>query len=335
MSLNFANYKHLDIPEGRVKKLARTSDGLTLWKEGCVNRVPFTTTTNGTTIYNSKGYKDGYRVRSGGAEAAHADATCTGYLRVNPGDIVCIGGATFGNDSSANAINVFDSSYTNLGQVVENYVAAGYGIFDDGDPSSWDSGTFNNGCYYWTVPDGEGIAFVRVTGKCDGDGSKLIVALNEEIVNSVDMPFALMLSNWTRSDNYCELSVNINGVTMTRVSTSNEQHIFCNRKFTRKDGTYSFSFSTNGKTSNNYGSCIVRCFDSSGNIITDTAAYTPNHSKSYNAVYKGFIMGTGYSSFTFTLSAAVSTFQMGFAPSSNIAVGTTARFGSFNLTEPS
>jgi hypothetical protein len=180
MSLTFANYKRIDTPEGRVKKITDPS-GRVLWESSYINMIPLSTTSDGKTIYNGTGYKDGYRIRSGGAEASQAEATCTGFIPVTAGDVVGIGGAAFGGNASSNAINVSNASYTNLGQVVENYPIAGYGIFDDGALSSWSKGTFKNGCFYWTVPAGANIAFVRVTGKMQGNGSQLVVTINEEI----------------------------------------------------------------------------------------------------------------------------------------------------------
>ena len=186
--IDFTGAKAITIPEGPVKRISRKSDGEILWEKiAYKNWVPLSTTDDGKTIYNGGlGYKNGYRVRSGGAEQAAWDCSHTGFIPVREGYVIGIGGASFdltgSQGSTTNAINVYDASFTNLGQVVENYQVAGYGIFSDGKLSNWLKGTHKDGCFYWTVPAGANIAYVRVSGKTMGDGSKLIVTLNEEIV---------------------------------------------------------------------------------------------------------------------------------------------------------
>ena len=74
MSLNFKDYIYLDIPEGRVKQIARKSDGLVLWKQGYTNQVPKSTDTNGS-IYNGTGYKDNTRLSSSGGVSGVTPST--------------------------------------------------------------------------------------------------------------------------------------------------------------------------------------------------------------------------------------------------------------------
>lgn len=180
--IDFTGVKAIKIPEGKVKKIT-SSDGIVIWDVGYNNLVPLSTEANSTTIYNNGlGYKNGYRVRSGGAEGAQADAACTGFITVKAGDVIGIGGAQLGGTTTANAINVYNASYTNLGQVVENYATNGYGIFADGTLSNWNKGTIKNNCFYWTVPSGVNIAYVRITGRMHGKGSDMIVTINEEIL---------------------------------------------------------------------------------------------------------------------------------------------------------
>lgn len=182
--MDFSKIKSIVIPEGTVTKIVAA--GKVLWEKITYkNWARYSTEADDKTIYNGGlGYKFGYRLRSGGAEAEHAEATHTGFIPVQSGDIIGIGGCTFiANDSTANAINVYNSGHTNLGQVVENYAAAGYGIFSDGQLSNWNKGTHKNGCFYWTVPAGANIAYVRVTGRASGKGKDMIVTINEEITS--------------------------------------------------------------------------------------------------------------------------------------------------------
>lgn len=185
MSVNFANYPRLEIPEGRVKQIARKSDGLVLWTAGYVNMVPLSTNSDGT-IYNGIGYKNDYRVRSGGAEAVAVNASCSGFIPVKGGDVVRVGGINFAFDRTDNAINVNDSGLTNLGQLVANVANGGYGIFSGGGgyyAYGWQSVVEeSDGVWKWIVPPAaSGVAYIRVTGYTGGDGSKMIVTVNEEI----------------------------------------------------------------------------------------------------------------------------------------------------------
>lgn len=189
MSVNFASYPRLDIPEGRVKQIHKKSDGQVLWKAGYINEVRRSINTNGT-IYNGTGYKNGYRIRSGGAEGAQADAACTGFIPVKGGDIVRISGCNFAQSSTSNAINVADASFSNIGQMTPSYADAGYGIFAP-------SAAYQSYCYKkavvkesanvwrWTVPPAaSGAAYIRVTGyNASGNhGANMIVTINEEII---------------------------------------------------------------------------------------------------------------------------------------------------------
>lgn len=189
MALNFKDYIYLDIPEGSVKQITDSSGNI-IWRRGYVNWVPRSTTNDGTTIYNGTGYKNGVRIRSGGAEGATGSGAATGFIKVNGGDIIRISGCSFGVVANENAINVADASYTNIGQVCAGYAAAGYGIFALG--AAYQSYCYQNavtqektGVWKWTVPPtASGVSYIRVSGynQNGGHGSKLIVTVNEEIV---------------------------------------------------------------------------------------------------------------------------------------------------------
>lgn len=145
------------------------------------NAVVLSIDKNGNIYNGGLGYKNGYRVRSGGAEAEDGTGVCSGYIAVNPGDTVQISGYDITAVQSSNAINVSNAAFENLGQIVANYADAGYGIFAAGTAYQsycWNSGVVSNGTYTWTVPPEEsGIAYIRVSGY-NIDGSKLTVIIN-------------------------------------------------------------------------------------------------------------------------------------------------------------
>lgn len=64
--MDFSNVKSITIPEGKVKRIL--SGSTVLWQSGYTNLVPLSTEADDKTIYNGGlGYKNGYRIRSGGA----------------------------------------------------------------------------------------------------------------------------------------------------------------------------------------------------------------------------------------------------------------------------
>jgi hypothetical protein len=184
--MDFSNLKEL-LVDG-IKLVELKINGVLVWAaKAFTNQVPLSTTEDGKTIYNGGlGYKNKTRIRSGGAEATANYAACTGFIPVKAGDIVRLSGYNALIASSENAINVFDASHTNLGQVVGN-AGNGYGIFQQAAYKAYNfSSIVENptGVYSWTVPPHPDIRFMRVTGNTGvlaGDGSVMIVTVNEEI----------------------------------------------------------------------------------------------------------------------------------------------------------
>lgn len=186
MVFDFSDYVRIEIPEGRVKKITDGS-GRVIWSAGYVNQVPLSTTEDGKTIYNTTGYKYPVRIRSGGAEGTGDACACTGFIPAQGGDIIRVSGCKFSETNNGNAINVSDASFANIGQIVGNYAAAGYGIFA-ASVGTYEDYTFDDiveestGVWKWTVPPGAGIEYIRVTGhQPTGNGASLIVTVNEEI----------------------------------------------------------------------------------------------------------------------------------------------------------
>ena len=180
--MDFSNVKKIAIDGKEVKKIE--INGVIAWQGGYTNLIPTSINADGT-IYNGTGYKEGYRVRSGGAEGAQNNATCSGYIPVKAGDIVRVSGINFFYDTSSNAINVSDSNFTNLGQLVANNAKWNYGIFTN-EGGYYDYGWYSvveesTGVYKWVVPPATSkVAYIRITGYTM-DGEKMIATVNEEI----------------------------------------------------------------------------------------------------------------------------------------------------------
>jgi hypothetical protein len=171
----------------KVNKLNYFYEGTTLFdlEYICKNKVPSSIDVDGT-IYNGTGYKNGYRVRSGGGESSHGWTSCTGYIAVQPGDIIRLNGWDFNTIDIANAINVYDKDFNCLGQFTRQ--PASYGIF-----ASWETGGAEaygnnsvsqeqNGIWAWTVPPKEfGVAYIRVSGYTKAHGEIMLVSINTTI----------------------------------------------------------------------------------------------------------------------------------------------------------
>ena len=150
------------------------------------NWITYSTETDGITIYNDDlGYKDGYRVRSGGAEAEDSKATCTGYIPVKGADIIRLSGYdALAATGSQNGINVYNSAFECLGQASASN-PTGYGIlgWEAYRDYNWGSIVENPvDIYKWTVPPDNDIAYMRVTAYTNGgSGKNVIITINEEI----------------------------------------------------------------------------------------------------------------------------------------------------------
>ena len=184
--IDFSTIKKLTVDGINLKCLA--INGVQVWKSGYKNWIPFSTNADGTIYNNGLGYKDGYRIRSGGAESEQENTSCSGFIPVCAGDIVRLSGWDFGFNSMGNSINAYDLSFTNLGQLVANFPLGGYGIFaKDGAyiDYSWKSVVEeSSGIWRWIVPSvASGVAYIRVAGfqTADSPGADMIVTVNEEI----------------------------------------------------------------------------------------------------------------------------------------------------------
>lgn len=183
--MHLPNQKSINIDGIDMKELY--IDGTLIWKSGYKNWVKFSTEADGKTIYNNGlGYKDGYRIRSGGAEASDPYASHTGFIKASAGQKVRLSGYDVKYTANANAINVYDKNHNNLGQITAGS-SWSYGIFE-GQTHNWDDVILEkSGVYYWVVPEGFDIEYIRVTGRTSEgggiapDGSKMIVTVNEEI----------------------------------------------------------------------------------------------------------------------------------------------------------
>lgn len=159
-------------------------DGTKIWEAVTFkNWVQYSTETDGVTIYNGGlGYKDGYRVRSGGAEAEQTNASITGYIPYKKGDKLYIY-PPFNGFNVNNTVNFYDSTYANLGQVTDSGLC--YGQCTLACKTTLVNGVSVLDLSDVTASMAESVAFVRIGNNIDGgvitSGSEMIITKNEEI----------------------------------------------------------------------------------------------------------------------------------------------------------
>lgn len=177
--MNLQNMKKISINGVSMKSLS--INGIEIWREApsYTNQVLSSTDTSGN-LYNGIGYKDGYRVRSGGAEEATTGMSCTGFIKVQDGDIIRLSGWDFTINSNGNAINVVDADYNNIGQFT--MLGASYGILLENGYGRDDVILESSGIWRIELPTNLGIEYIRVTGQVgEATGAAMIVTINEEI----------------------------------------------------------------------------------------------------------------------------------------------------------
>lgn len=147
------------------------------------NLVPTAIDSDGS-VFNSIGYKDGYRINSSGAEAAQAGSSVTGFIPFSIGDTLRIGGegvlwnkedttlsaAIYAYDNNFNAITgqCILNAYGKLAKENGVYV---YVLGSDTEVISGSGGSSK-------ITNGN-VAYIRVSAICSG--SNLIITKNQEI----------------------------------------------------------------------------------------------------------------------------------------------------------
>ena len=177
----FNNVESLTIDGKTVAKLELNN--VVLW-EAIKNWVKYSTEADGITIYNNGlGYKNGYRVRSGGTETSSSYATCTGFIPCRAGDVIRMYSPLTGAWENLSSINVADLNYENFGQIATNGL---YGVFS-GTEYTWVNLVSNeNGGKKIIIPTGisraEDIAFIRVTlgATTTATGESFVITINEK-----------------------------------------------------------------------------------------------------------------------------------------------------------
>ena len=148
------------------------------------NQIPISTDTDGS-IFNSVGYKQGYRINSSGNVADVAsggvstDWFVTGFIPVKGGDIIRFSGAYVEGDSGGVNNRQYDSSKVagTLGFTPYSFtsnLAATKNIF-----KACDYNEDEQRLYSFTLKDNVEAGYMRFT--LFGNGANAVVTVNEEI----------------------------------------------------------------------------------------------------------------------------------------------------------
>ena len=141
------------------------------------NQVSISTDTDGN-VYNTVGYKDGYRINSSGAEAEYSGYTTTGFIPFTKGQTIRIGGEGITYDSYGCLLMFYDTSKTVISNAGIGYQHVGsttYGTWTTEQTSVFCLDPFDT--YPNTLSGNSG--YIRISAK--GSGANLIVTLDEKI----------------------------------------------------------------------------------------------------------------------------------------------------------
>lgn len=168
-----------NVGSGSFIKGAPIQEEATIFK----NWVPYSINADGTIYNDGLGYKNDYRVRSGGEEAYSAGTIITGFIPFKKNDTLRIYPA-FTEGNTWNTINFYDANFNNLGQKTDS--GSEYGICEGKGTIYKATVTDEVSILTYTDNFDTSIAYVRVGNQLNGDvmsndPRNFIITINEEI----------------------------------------------------------------------------------------------------------------------------------------------------------
>lgn len=161
---------------GNTYKIVVKDNGLlTTIPSSSINQVPLSIDTDGS-VYNGKGYVDGYRINSSGVNTAASNTLATGYIAATGGNTLLISEwDVMDYLTTDNAVAVYDENFANLG--VFTAKGNGYGIFAaEFSEYGFSSVVETDGVLSWVVPADAGIAYIRFSAyRASGETLSVIV----------------------------------------------------------------------------------------------------------------------------------------------------------------
>ena len=175
-----------------VDEWVKSTSGELEQPSGYTNLVPTSVDASGN-VYNSKGYKDGYRMNSSGSEVAETGSTVTGFMACKNTDTIRVTGLPFGPAASCGVygyVSCFDSNKNKIVSTsMDNISSTSTGGTNQGITASNPSGTWGKNNIVTLTFGGVSstMAYLRISSSIDANagvqsGSDLIVTKNEGIV---------------------------------------------------------------------------------------------------------------------------------------------------------
>lgn len=157
---------------------------------GVPNLVPFSTEANSSTIYNSTGYKEGYRLSSDGTEKQQTNSVITGFMPVTQKDIIRMSGVTWESTIGYCYIGFYDQDYNLLATINKSRDGNENGVSNirggtvlNSDKSSHSIVADEKGVYTFNLSYKEGASFSYIRISAEGIGKNMVVTKNELIEN--------------------------------------------------------------------------------------------------------------------------------------------------------
>lgn len=145
------------------------------------NQITISTDENGNIYNNGLGYKDGYRLNSGGTEAALAGAVATGFIPVTAGDTIRLAGEYIGGDLGSQNTWFYDSTKTKV--TTTTNITPFKLKSDDASLTVFEPYTYDRTAKQlsmFTIPNDSNIAYMRCTLNAS-TGANAIITVNEYI----------------------------------------------------------------------------------------------------------------------------------------------------------
>lgn len=187
--IDFSKIKELTVDGVKLKTFA--INGVQIWKSGHTNQVPISIDTD-KSIYNGKGYIDGYRLSSSGSTKAQTGSVSTGFIPYKQGDIARMSGVEWATTVSGGYVYIvfYDKNFSYVSHInrYEKGSSGDNGISNAAatvNKASSSILTDSNGVTTFNITFTKtlNIAYIRISAT--GSGSDMIVTVNEEIASGV------------------------------------------------------------------------------------------------------------------------------------------------------
>lgn len=185
--IDFSKIKELTVDGVKLKTFA--INGVQIWKSGYTNQVPISIDTD-KSVYNGKGYIDGYRLSSSGSNKAQTGSVATGFIPYKQGDIARMSGVEWSTTVSGGYVYIvfYDKNFSYVSHInrYEKGSSGDNGISNAAATVNKTSSSIITGAngvttFNITFTKTLDIAYIRISAT--GSGANMVVTVNEEITS--------------------------------------------------------------------------------------------------------------------------------------------------------